>query len=85
MKVQVRAVEEFTTIDYREKIELDTDNYPELEGMSEDEVTEYISNNCWEMKPTDDSLYESLGEELLDKDIEYNHIGGESTDFEVEF
>lgn len=84
MLVQVRAVEEYTTINYREYVEVDTNNYPELEGMSEDEVSEYILNNAWDMKPTDDSLYETLGEELLDKDIEYYHNGGESTEFEVE-
>jgi hypothetical protein len=35
------------------------------------------------MKPVNSDLYESLGEELLDKDIDSDHIGGEETVFYV--
>jgi hypothetical protein len=83
MKIKLHAEETYTTTVYREKMEIDTDNYPELEGMTEDEIGEYIDDNIWDMKPVNSDLYESLGEELLDKDIDSDHIGGEETVFYV--
>jgi hypothetical protein len=35
------------------------------------------------MKPVNSDIYESLGEELLDKDVESDDIGGEETTFYV--
>ena len=83
MKIKLHAEETYTTTVYRENMEIDTDNYPELEGMTEDEIGEYIDDNIWDMKPVNSDLYESLGEELLDKDIDSDHIGGEETVFYV--
>ena len=83
MKIKLHAEETYTTTVYREKMEIDTDNYPELEGMTEDEIGEYIDDNIWDMKPVNSDLYESLGEELLDKDVDSDHIGGEETIFYV--
>jgi len=84
MKIKLNAEESYTTTLYRESMEIDTDNYPELEGMSEDEISDYIDNNIWDMKPVNSDLYDSLGEELMDKDVENDHIGGEETTFYVE-
>lgn len=84
MKIKLHAEETYTTTLYREAMEIDTDNYPELEGMTEDEISDYIDNNVWDMKPVNSNLYETLGEELLDKDVDSDHIGGEETTFYVE-
>lgn len=84
MKIKLHAEETYTTTLYRESMEIDTDNYPELEGMTEDEISDYIDNNIWDMKPVNSDLYETLGEELIDKDVENDHIGGEETTFYVE-
>ena len=84
MKIKIHAEETYTTTVYRESMEIDTDNYPELEGMTEDEISDYIDNNIWDMKPVNSDLYETLGEELMDKDVENDHIGGEETTFYVE-
>lgn len=83
MKIKIYAEETYTTTVYREAMEIDTDNYPELEGMTEDEISDYVDNNIWDMKPVNSDLYESLGEELLDKDVESDDIGGEETTFYV--
>ena len=83
MKIKLHAEETYTTTVYREKMEIDTDNYPELEGMTEDEIGEYIDDHIWDMKPMNSDLYESLGEELLDKDVDSDHVGGEETVFYV--
>lgn len=84
MKIKIHSEETYTTTLYRESMEIDTDNYPELEGMTEDEISDYIDNNIWDMKPVNSDLYETLGEELMDKDVENDHIGGEQPTFYVE-
>ena len=84
MKLKIYVEETFTTIATREHIEIDTDNYPELEGMTEDEISDYIDEHVWDMKPTEDGIYSSLGEELSDQSIYDEHIGGEETEFYVE-
>ena len=83
MKIKIHAEETYTTTIYREKMEIDTDDYPELAGMDEDQISDYIDNNIWDMKPVNSDLYDSLGEELLDKDTESDHIGGEETTFYI--
>lgn len=83
MKIKINAEESYTTTITRESIEIDTDNYPELEGMTEDEVSEYIDNNAWDMKSTDE-LYSSLGEECGDQSLKYDNISSEETIFYVE-
>jgi hypothetical protein len=75
MKIKIYAEESYTTTITREAMEIDTDNYPELAGMTEDEVSEYIDNNAWDMKSTDE-LYSSLGEECVDKSLSYDSISG---------
>ena len=75
MKIKIYAEESYTTTITREAMEIDTDNYPELEGMTEDEISEYIDNNAWDMKATDE-LYSSLGEECVDQSLSYDNISG---------
>lgn len=75
MKIKIYSVDVFTTTFTRDEIIIDTDNYPELEGMSEDDISNYIDNNIWDMKPVNDGIYDSLGEEVtyqtpIDEDIE---------------
>lgn len=81
MKLKIYAEETYTTTITREPIVIDTDNYPELAGMSEDEVSDFIDNNAWEMKSCESEDYSSLGEELSCKDIQYDSIGGEQLEF----
>ena len=80
MKINVYATESYTTWMVREPIEIDTDNYPELEGMSKDEVKEYIRDNYYEMKPTNEEWFADLGEELNQMDIRRDKIYGEESD-----
>lgn len=78
MKINVYGTESYVTWLVREPIEIDTDNYPELEGKTEEEVKEYIRENYWEMKPTDD-VYDDLGEELQQMDLRRDKIYNEET------
>jgi cytochrome c553 len=77
MKLNVYATESYTTWLVREPVEIDTDNYPELEGMSKDEIKDYIKENAYEMKAINEEYYENLEEELNDKDIRRDKTYGE--------
>lgn len=77
MKINVYATESYTTWLVREPIEIDTDNYPELEGKTEEEVKEYIRDNYYEMKPTNEEWFSDLGEELNQMDIRRDKIYNE--------
>ena len=80
MKINVYGTESYTTWLVREPVEIDTDNYPEMEGMTEDEVKDYIRENVYDMKSTNDEWYESLGEELNEMDVRRDKIYNEETD-----
>lgn len=84
MKIKIYVEESFTTTITREEIIIDTENYPELEGMTEDEISEYIDNNIWDMKSTDSGVYSSLGEECTDQSPINEDINNEDTNFYVE-
>lgn len=77
MKINVYATESYTTWLVREPVEIDTDNYPELEGKTEEEVKEYIRENYWEMKPTNEEWYGDLSEELNQMDVRRDKIYNE--------
>jgi hypothetical protein len=49
--------------------------------MTEDEVKNYITENAWVMKPTDENFI-SLGEELVDQDLKYDESSNLETEFE---
>ena len=83
MKLKLYAEETFTTTLTRERVIIDTDNYSELEGMDEDQISDYIDEHVWDMKPTEDGIYSSLGEELSDQSPYDEHIGGDETTFYV--
>jgi hypothetical protein len=45
--------------------------------MTEEEMQNYISENWYDMKPTDDEWLESLGEECRESDVVREKITGE--------
>ena len=51
------------------KIELNVSDYPELEGLSDKEITYYVSENCHQMRSTRPDEYSSLWQELLEQDV----------------
>lgn len=67
-----------TTLVYK-SIKVDISNYPELEGKTDDEVIDYIRENAYQMKPTNE-FNDSLGEELTERDIireKISHVDSE--------
>ena len=65
--IAVFATEYYETSLTREPIELNIEDYPELEGMTPEEAIDYVESNAWEMVSTNPEMYESLAEELNDK------------------
>ena len=49
---------------------IDTNDYPELIGLSAEEVMRYIEENAENMEALNTSLYANLYEELNDEDLE---------------
>jgi hypothetical protein len=81
--ISVFATEGYSTYIVREAIEINIEDYPELDGMSRAEAIDYIESNAWEMKPTNDD-YDSLAEELNDKDIIREKLNNESQEINAE-
>lgn len=83
--ISVFATEGYSTYIVREAIELNVADYPELDGMTKQEMIDYIESNAWEMKPTNEESYcESLAEELNEKDIFREKLNNESQEINAE-
>jgi hypothetical protein len=78
--ISVFATEYYETSIFREAIEINVEDYPELDGMTREEAIDYIESNAWEMKSTNEEMYESMGEQLMDMDIRRDKITNESQD-----
>jgi len=77
--IEVKMTESYSTWVVRESITLNVSEYPELEGMSEDEIKEYIQSNSYDMS----SPYEwadSLGDALMQMDVIREKITNEDTE-----
>jgi hypothetical protein len=83
--IAVFATEYYETSITREPVELNLEDYPELEGMSPEQAIDYVESNAWEMKPTTDEYgYDSLAEELNEKDIVREKLNNESQEINAE-
>ena len=49
-KVKVYMVESWYTYRNSHTIEIETDDYEELKGMTDEEAFEYLSENMWELE-----------------------------------
>jgi len=81
--IAVFATEYYETSLTREPIELNIEDYPELEGMTPEEAIDYVESNAWEMASTDED-YESLAEQLNDQDIRRDKITNESQEINAQ-
>ena len=82
--IKVKMTESYSTWIVREAVELNVEDYPELSGMSQEEMEEYISENWDSMKAPNDSLYDSLIEQCRDSDIERDRVIDEETGCEFD-
>jgi hypothetical protein len=83
MEITAQATEYFTTYIVRDELTINTEDYPELKGMSEEEAKDYIKWNATDMYKEGEDSY-SLWDELLDQDIVKNKISGDETEVLVD-
>lgn len=83
MEITAQATEYFTTYIVRDELTINTEDYPELAGMSEEEAKDYIKWNATDMYKEGEDSY-SLWDELLDQDIVKNKISGDETEVLVD-
>lgn len=81
--ITVFATEGYSVYIVKEPLELNIEDYPELEGMTTQEAIDYVESNAWDMKPTNED-YDSLAEELNDRDIRREKYNNESTEINGE-
>jgi hypothetical protein len=82
-RVKIYQTESYVTYIVREPITIDLDDYPELEGMSNAEIIDYLEGNSCDMMAQDDD-YSCLSDELIEKDILKDKITGEEYSYMVE-
>ena len=75
--ISVKCVEYYNTMIVREPVTINVEDYPELNGMSEDEMKYYISINWGDMKSTIEQWYETLYEECTQSDVLREKITGQ--------
>ena len=84
MKLNLVLTEYFTTTSWR-KLEIDTNDYPLLKGMTEEEAQSYIQNLYEKGLLTNIVGKEwSLDDDLRDADIVRDKITGEGEDLSFE-
>lgn len=85
-KINLTLIEFQKTMVVRDSVEIDIDDYPELHGKNDDEISEYIKENISDMKPLDGSDWaDNLYDELMEMDITREKDLGTETEIEVEF
>lgn len=68
---------------WRGPITVNEETHPELKGMSEQEIKEYVSQNASEMKSVDSEYYDNLYDQLIDADYRKDKVTNE--EFEIVF
>jgi hypothetical protein len=82
---KVCATESYCSYLIREDITIDVDDYPQLQGMSDDEIIAFIESNPEEIfKKGDEENGYSLWDEMMEQDIFRDKITGEETGVIVE-
>lgn len=82
--IEVRMTESYNTWIVRESMKINVEDYPELSGMTEEEMTDYILSNASDMKSSNEEWYDSLYEELMQMDVVRDKITNEESEIVVE-
>ena len=78
--ISVGLTESYSTWVVRESIEINIEDYPELVGMNEEEIQDYIRCNSGDMK-SNDEYSDSLYDELIQRDVVRDKIKDEDSEF----
>jgi len=84
MEITLRMTESYSTFISRESVTINTDDYPELQGMTEEEAQDYIKSNASEMAaPASCDWADNLSDALEQQDTIKEKIT--NNDFEIWF
>ena len=84
MEITLRMIETYSTFISRESLTINTDDYPELQGMTEEEAKDYISSNAYEMAaPSNCDWADNLSDALEQQDTIKEKIT--DNEFEIYF
>lgn len=85
-KLKVYYTEGYSMYIVKAPVEIDTDDYPELAGLSNDEIAKYITDNAIDMKSStgDEPDRYSLYDECYEEDIVREKETGNEVHFKVE-
>jgi hypothetical protein len=74
---KVCATESYCSYLIREDITIDVDDYPQLQGMTDEEILEFVEFNASDMYKEGDEGSWSLWDEMMEQDIRRDKITGE--------
>ena len=74
---KVCATESYCSYIIREDITIDVNDYPQLQGMTDEEILEFVEFNASEMYKEGDEGSWSLWDEMMEQDIRRDKITGE--------
>jgi hypothetical protein len=82
MEITIQGTESFYTYIVRDEVTINTEDYPQLAGMSEEEAKDYIKWNASDIfkEGEDTDNYYSLWDELMGQEIVKNKITGDETE-----
>lgn len=64
--MKIRMAKSYTVYEVYDTIEINKEDYPELEGLTDDEVVAYLDENMW------DFALEGSDEDCLASEFEFN-------------
>lgn len=64
--MKIRMSKSYTMYELYDTIEINKEDYPELEGLTDEEVVEYLQENMWDFQLNDSD------EDSLESEFEFN-------------
>jgi hypothetical protein len=81
---KVCATESYCSYMIREDITIDVDDYPQLQGMTDEEILEFVERNASNIYKKGDEDSWSLWDEMMEQDIRRDKITGEEVGVIIE-
>lgn len=81
---KVCATESYCSYIIREDITIDVDDYPQLQGMTDEEILEFVEWNASDIYKKGNEDHWSLWDEMVEQDIRRDKITGEEVGVIIE-
>ena len=81
---KVCATESYCSYIIREDITIDVDDYPQLQGMTDEEILEFVEWNASDIYKKGEEDSWSLWDEMMEQDVRREKITGEEVGVIIE-